>query len=267
VIAAGAPTGPLSGARILVTRPQHQADALCRALVAAGGIALRLPLLAIVAAADPAQLRRRLEAVRAADWWLFTSVNAVVPALQLLPPPWAANVAAVGAATAAALRAGGVDNVLSPRESFSGAALAALPELQDVGGRRCAIITGADGRDDLAQTLRDRGATVETVVLYRRETVAHDPADVARLIADCDAIVATSAQGLDRLLALLPPPLRKQLLGKQLVVPSPRVVEHALNIGFVAPPLLPDQITDAAFVSALAGWWQRRNVKADPPEP
>lgn len=246
--------GMLAGARILVTRPAHQAEELCAAIAAAGGVALRLPLFTIVPAAGDAALQQRLDAVRSADWWLFTSANAGATALRLSPPPWRARVAAVGPATAATLNAGGITDIVVPPADYSGAALAALPNFVDAAGREFAILTGEDGRSELADALRARGGHVTVVPLYRREPLAHAAETVATLIGSCDAIVVTSQQGLQRLLTLTPAHGRKELLRKPLLVPSPRVVEHAHTMGFLLPPLLPERMTDAAIVDALVRW-------------
>jgi len=250
--------GALAGARILVTRPAHQADGLCHAIAAAGGTALRLPLFAIMPAADDSELRQRLDAARGAAWWLFTSANAATAAITLLPPPWLPRVAAVGPATAAVLGAAGIQDIIVPPAEFSGAGLAALPEFADAAGRDCAIVTGEDGRTDLADALRARGGRVARVALYRRDVVTHAATAVVALIESCDAIVVTSLQSLERMYALTPAERRPALLQKPLLVPSPRVVEHARTMGFLTPPLLPDRVADAAFIDALAEWWCER---------
>lgn len=68
-------TASLSGVRVLVTRPAHQADALCRLIEAEGGTAIRLPLLTIEPRANLAEAQKLLAAGH--DLWIFTSVNAV----------------------------------------------------------------------------------------------------------------------------------------------------------------------------------------------
>jgi uroporphyrinogen-III synthase len=255
-----APRYGLAGARILVTRPAHQANALCRLIDVAGGSALRLPLFTIVPAATGDELRARLEAAQPADWWLFTSANAAHTAATLLPPPWKARVAAVGAATAEALRSGGVAEVLVPSARYSGAALLEQPEFASVRGQRFVIVTGEDGRAELGDGLRARGASVDILALYRRETRTHAPAHVAALVEACHAIVVTSAQGAEHLTGLMPAETRALLLRKQLAVPSSRVAQKVRELGFVAPPLMPDQVSDEAFVRVLADWWQARGT-------
>jgi uroporphyrinogen-III synthase len=97
----------LKGVRVLVTRPAHQAENLCRLIEAEGGTAVRLPLLTIEPGAHATEARRQLSAPR--DLWIFTSANAVRHALPWIGGAWPPRLAAIGPATAAALAAAGQD--------------------------------------------------------------------------------------------------------------------------------------------------------------
>ncbi len=248
----------LRGACILVTRPAHQATPLCRLIERAGGSALRLPLFEIIASAPDAVLSARLATALHADWWLFTSANAAHAAATLCPPPWRPAIAAVGAATAAALRSEGLTDVRVPESRYSGAALLELEAFQNPQGLRCVIVTGEEGRTELADTLAARGARVETVALYRRRAVAHAPDLVTTQLHACDAIVLTSGEGAMRLIEMTPDGSRNTLFRKTLLVPSTRVAEKVRELGFTVPPLLPEQIADPAMADALADWWRTR---------
>ena len=135
----------LAGLRVLVTRPAHQADSLCRMIEARGGKALRLPLLSIEPVTSAA-VERQLHAARGYDWWIFTSTNAVQQARRLLPADWPAQLAAVGAATAAALESAGRD-ITTPQGAYSSEALLALPQFQQVRGQNILLVTGEGGHD------------------------------------------------------------------------------------------------------------------------
>lgn len=252
----------LSGAFVAVTRPAAQAAALCAQIDALGGQALALPLLAIEALPATPELRGRFAAnARSAEWWIFTSANAVAAAAALLPPPWGPRIAAVGAATAAALRRLGVREVAVPGSEFSGAALAASSEFAAPEGRRIGILTGEDGRSgELATTLAARGAQVELLALYRRVPLQPSAQALHEAIVQCDVFVVTSAESLLHLhqlvLALEQPLLHAQLLQRTLLLPSPRVAELAVELGFTIPALLPERVSDEAFVRRLVLWWQ-----------
>lgn len=235
--------------RVLVTRPAHQADNLCRLIEARGGKATRLPLLSIVPVSQAGVPRRMLESARDWDWWIFTSVNAVQHARQLGVESWPANLAAVGPATAAALESSGLA-AATPLGAFSSEGLLELPQFTEVNGRRILIVTGEDGLAVLAPALRERGAQVEMAEVYRRVALPYDIERISETLRAIDAIVITSGQALDHLFKLTPEPMRKVLLQKQLVVPGPRVVEKASELGF-SVLITPEKMSDAGIVQAL----------------
>ena len=243
------PVPALTGRRILVTRPAHQADTLCRLIENHGGKALRLPLLSIVPATHGGGVRRLLESARGYDAWIFTSANAVQHARQLGVGDWPVQVAAVGAATAAALESRGC-TVITPVANFSSEGLLELPQFQQVQGQRLLIVTGAEGLQVLAPALRERGAEVDVAEVYRRVPLPYDGEHVAGHIRACHAVVMTSAQALQHLLRLTPEPEQPRLLRLKLVVPGSRMVEKAVELGFRSP-LTPETMSDAGMIQAL----------------
>lgn len=260
---------PLSGLRIIVTRPDLQAGTLCLLLEAQGAQAARLPLYAVEASGDDAATRATLDAHRDDAGWIFTSANAVRYAAEIdiadarWPPLYA-----IGAATAAALDAAGHPGAAVPEEPASSETLLALEGLQQIDGQRFLLITGENGRELIAPTLQARGATVDTLTLYRRRPVEHEAERIEAELAIADAIVITSGQTLDRLWTLTPEPMRPLLLALQLIVPSARIREQALALGFAAP-LLPEAVSDEAIVRCLCQWQAQRKPDSDmtPPDP
>jgi uroporphyrinogen-III synthase len=240
----------LNGLAVLVTRPAAQAEGLCQLIESAGGVALRLPLQAIAPVAEPAIAAAQLEACHDWNWWLFSSTNAVQEAAQLLPLPWP-RVAAVGAVTAAALRALGITEVLAPNSGDGARALLAHPVFSEVRGQRFALIAGENPLPELAETLAARGAIVASIAVYRRLLVPYPIAEVARMLTQAQIAIVPSGEALMQLFTLVPAHLRSLLLRLQLAVPSPRVVEKALQLGFGRTPLLPQRVTDAAYLEVL----------------
>ena len=163
--------GALAGRGILVTRPAHQAEGLCALIEAAGGRALRFPVLEIRPAADVAAVQAGLGRLAESDLAVFVSANAVNCTLDTLAPrPWPADVriAAVGAATARALEDRGLHVTHCPETGFTSEALLALPALRDMSGRRVLILRGDGGREQLRETLTARGAQVDYLEVYQR---------------------------------------------------------------------------------------------------
>jgi uroporphyrinogen-III synthase len=250
--------GPLAGLRVLVTRPAAQAAGIQDRLLAAGAEPQLLPLLRIVPSADPEAAAQQLREARGAAFWLFTSANAVQAAARLGPERWPPTLIAIGGGTAAALAKLGY-TALAP-EGADSETLLAWPRLQAVEGQELLIVTGEGGRGLLAQTLAERGARVRVARCYRREPVAHAPEAVAAALAAVDIALLTSGEALERLLALTPDAARARLLALPLVVPSARVVELARRLGFRAALLVPDAVSDAAYLACLLRWRQESTL-------
>ncbi len=223
----------LRGLSVLVTRPAHQADALCEAIEAAHGRPVCFPAMEILGPEEPAAVRAQLAGAARADLLIFVSANAVEHAFPLLPEtlPGDLRIAAVGRATARRLAEVGLEPDLLPARPDS-EGLLALPELTRVAGRRVIIVRGDGGRALLGDTLRARGAEVHHVTAYRRRRPRRDPANLiagwSRLV---DVAVATSNEILDNLMALLGPEGSSRLCRTDLLVVSERMAEHARNRG------------------------------------
>ncbi|WP_303903079.1 uroporphyrinogen-III synthase [Thiohalomonas denitrificans] len=246
--------GELKGLRVLVTRPAHQAENLCRLIAAAGGEPVAYPTLAITAPRDPEAARQALARVSTYDIVVFISPNAATFAFELLkkPLPQGPTVATVGKGTAAQLeRLGRVADLIA--EGGDSEALLAMPQLDDVSGCRVLIIRGEQGRERLADGLRRRGAAVDYANVYRRsmpETMPDiDPTAV-------DVVTATSFEALANLERLIGIERNETLHVLPLAVFHPRIAEKARDSGFRGPLVVAREPGDEALVAAIAAWAQ-----------
>ncbi|HXS51624.1 MAG TPA: uroporphyrinogen-III synthase [Usitatibacter sp.] len=225
-------SGRLDGLGVIVTRPRPAAEALAAALAEEGARAFVFPSLAIEAA--PLS-QRSLEALgRLADCTLaiFISANAVEHGLAAArragPWPPRARVAAVGEATAAALRNSGFEAVISPRERHDSEALLALPELRAVKGENIIVFRGEGGREFLREGLESHGAHVAYVECYRRARPSADPAPLlhAWQHGEVHAVNALSAETLENFVAMLGEGGEGLIEECTLVVPHPAIASH-----------------------------------------
>ena len=246
---------PLNGVSVLVTRPDHQADALCDLVESAGGKPIKLPMLEILPPQDEDAARRKLSLVEQYDWLIFTSMNAAQGALRLAPEniQWPDNLASIGSATAKMVRDVGIGDSIVPESGRSSEALLQHPQFFDVEGKRILIIKGEGGRDLLSRALLSRGASVDSVDVYRRVPAKIDPDHLEGLADEADVMVITSGESLEQL-ASLTKSGRSALYSMQLVVPSQRVVQMAEELGFICTPLVPKQISDQAILDELITW-------------
>lgn len=246
---------PLAGTHVLVTRPAHQAQPLCSRVEAAGGVALRMPLLEIHPPQNPEAARRELAGAGACDWAIFTSANAVAQALKLAPPRSGrpARMAAVGHATARMLSEACPDaDILVPAGGYSSEHLLDEPAFRAISGARVLLVKGEGGRRQLEETLMARGAEVRVAEVYRRRPAAISAERLDEILARADVAVITSAGALEHLVALAGrSETSARLRDLQLVVPSARVLKMALDWGFRHAPWVPARVSDADIVATL----------------
>jgi uroporphyrinogen III methyltransferase / synthase len=177
---------PLHGRRVVVTRARAQASGLATRLEALGADVVQAPTIRI----EP--LPFSAPDLAAYGTVVVTSANGV----ELLLPGdvrelHGVRVAAIGPATVAALRARGIAADVVPEEAVSESLLAALG---DVAGQRVLVATAEGARDVLPEGLRERGARVDVVPLYRTvpEPVAPEAVRGADLVTFTSSSTVTS---------------------------------------------------------------------------
>ena len=259
-------TDKLHGLRVLITRPAGQADHLHALVTAAGGRPVRLPAIEIHDTPEQERLQQALMQLERYDLAVFISVNAVEKTMEYCRflPNWPATVkvATVGARSAEVLEAFDLKVDLVPEHRFNSEALLALPELQDMTGRRVVIFRGNGGRDMLRDTLAARGAEVDYVEVYRRECPDVDPGSLLHLWEPgvLDVITITSNETLQNLFDMAGGGGQAGLRRIPLVVISQRQVALARQLGFEHAPMVAANAGDAAIVAALAAFAERRQA-------
>jgi uroporphyrinogen-III synthase len=163
---------PLKGRRILVTRARHQAGKLSEGLRALGAVPVEVPVLEIQPPESYEPLDAALGKIESYDWVIFTSgntVQAVAERAALLSVTMGKlarpQVAAVGAATAEAVRNIGLDVDFVPESYVAESLLEGLAG--QLAGKRVLLARAAVARDVIPDTLRVAGAVVDVVDAYR----------------------------------------------------------------------------------------------------
>lgn len=222
----------LEGLGVVITRPREPAEALAAALAREGARPIVFPTLAIEDLPPSAALEQALTLLPGAGLAIFVSAHAVERGLAAVRSrmnwPAGVPVAAVGEATAQALRNSGFAQVISPPERHDSDALLELAQLQAVRGADIVIFRGEGGRERLKQGLEARGARVHYAECYRRVRPASDP---AALLAAWDrgevqAVSALSGETLENFVALLGEAASPRLARAALVVPHEAVAAH-----------------------------------------
>jgi len=193
---------PLSGRRILVTRPRGQADELSGRIRELGGEAIEFPVMDIRPLTDESVIRETDAALKKLpdyDWILFTSVNGVEYFFQRLRhigldarALCGAKLAAVGPKTAEALRKRGLtaDTVAG---NFSQEGLLEALKSRLVPGQKALFPTVALARDDLLRKLTELGVDVTKVQVYENVPSYGSGAEIAELLKNKAVHIVTFA--------------------------------------------------------------------------
>jgi len=257
--------------RVVITRPQVQAEPWAAQLQQLDFRCEQLNLLAIDPLTDAEQARAIQNRIMDFDLYqkaIFVSQNAVRYGLEWLDRYWpqlplGIEYYAVGATTARALADEGlrvVDLAQSETGSMTSERLLEAPGLQSVAGEKILIFRGLGGRGHLAQILRERGAQVDYCELYQRQLPAAAAEQLERLLGDqlqwqsyTNVIALHSGESLQNLLRVterLPEPQAKILRGARILVPGERVADLARVAGF-GQLVCAENATDQAMSRAL----------------
>lgn len=247
---------------VVVTRPHGQADALVAGLHALGLQVQHCPLIDIVPINDDGgtgsqQLRSLFLNIDQCYAVISVSRNAAEIGLRWLDrywPQWPVGIhwLAVGPATADVLLAAQLP-VQQPVERFDSEGILALPCMaaEHVCGKKIMLWRGLDGRETMAQVLRERGATVIYAGLYHRPE--RTDTDWPQRLQHRPLLLLSSGQGL-AIVQQQVPDLAQRVAG--ILVPSERVAEMARAQGF-ATVLVASSACDDDTLASVAAWSQQ----------
>lgn len=246
----------LKNITVLVTRPGHQAGKFCRLIDENGGQAIAFPVIEIrpVKPKDEeiSALSDRIE------YLVFTSANAIFEGMlfirsYLSDQLASCRITAIGQATAKALEYEGMTPGLVPPSPFNSEALLALPEMQQVAGKRFLIVKGKGGRQLLGEELIARGAQVRYLDVYERIRPDRQT-DVLDELVNCPRVVIsiTSVEGLQNLFSIVTEKQAQWLRSDaRFLVAGKRVASKLEDFSVRLPPIVADDPTDDAMFRRL----------------
>jgi len=239
---------PLFGWQVLVPRTREQAGTLDADLRAHGAVPVEVPTICVEPPRTPQQMDKAIRGLVEGryEWVAFTSANALravrekVTELGLDARAMSGlKIAAVGEATADALRAWGIEPDLVPTGEQSAAGLVAefpgydrvLDPINRVLLPRADIAT-----DTLAAGLLEMGWEVDDVTAYRTVRAAPPPAPVREAIKSgrFDAVLFTSSSTVRNLVGIAGKPHATTVVACIGPQTARTAVEHGLTVSVVA---------------------------------
>jgi uroporphyrinogen-III synthase len=229
--------------KLLVTRPAAQAAEWVGWLRERGVQAQALPLIGIFAPPDVAPVHEAWAALTRRRLVVFVSPNAAEQFFAQRPPglAWPASTLAgsPGPGTSRVLRALGVPAacVVEPAADaaqFDSESLWQQLAPRDWHGASVLIVRGESGRDWLAETLREQGASIDFVTAYQRGAPLPDDAERGLLreavaLPQAYAWLFSSSESIAHLEALLP---QTDWQAAHALATHPRIAQRARDAGF-----------------------------------
>ncbi len=200
--------------KILITRSRKQSKSFADALERASFTPIFFPTIRIRPMDDLSALEKAIEYIRAYDWVIFSSVNAVDVFFNSFPlkektssrPLWGRaegggkpRIAAIGSKTAASLRSRGVDVDFVP-EKFVGESL--LEGLGDVADKYFLLPRAKVARDLLPREILSAGGIVHEIAIYETVQAKIDAEGLSALREGVDAVTFTSPSTVKNFIAL-----------------------------------------------------------------
>lgn len=254
---------PLHGKRVLITRPREQAGEFAGLLTERGATVVFIPTIEIVAPSSWGQLDDALATLSTYDALVFTSANAVQAFFRAIVERGrdssrstlaAKQFYAIGTKTAEALHSEGYTATVFP-EVTNANQLAATLATNPPRGKRFLFPRGNLGNEDLATTLRSKGAQVDDVIVY--ETVAPrnaDTASVRRALEGnaIDVVTFFSPSSVKNLLVMVP----QELLASKIIAVVGSTTEAAVQEFGLSAHIVAAKPTASDLVEAIVGYFR-----------
>ncbi len=227
---------PLFGQSILVTRPEHQAEALRDPLVDLGAEVLVQPAIEIGPPADPAPLDAALENLEQFDWIAFSSRNGVRYFLERLFQQGHdlrklghLQIAAIGPGTDQELAQYHLRADVLPQQYRAESLVEVLAS--EAPGKHFLLPRASRGRDVLPQGLTNAGGQVTEVIAYESTDIPRVTLEIERHLQSrggFDWVILTSSAIAKATAKLLP----EVLAEARLVSISPITSETVRQLGY-----------------------------------
>jgi uroporphyrinogen III methyltransferase / synthase len=190
-------TKPLFGKRIVLTRAQDQARDFSQLLAAYGAEPVEVPTIKIIPPASWQAIDDAITRLNIYQWLVFTSVNGVRPFMERLHMAGKdaralahLRLCAIGPRTSQQLEDYGLISDVIPAEYQAEGVIAALAHV-GICGSRILIPRAEVAREILPEQLRELGATVDVISVYRTIAPVIDVASLTHQLHEGRVAAAT----------------------------------------------------------------------------
>ncbi|MBP2628785.1 MAG: uroporphyrin-III C-methyltransferase [Firmicutes bacterium] len=253
----------LFGKTVLVTRAREQASALTTELEVLGAQCIEAPAIKLIPPESYGELDAAIEQLKTYNWLIFTSVNGVDYFFDRLHTGKRdsralcnVHIAAIGAQTAAKLKEYGILADIVPLEFRAEGIVEALTGRIEK-GMSVLIPRALVARDILPEKLREMGAKVDVVPVYRTLTGDTNGNMLAEKLKNCEIelVTFTSSSTVINLLNLLGSQGAELLKNAKVACIGPITANTCLEHG-ITPEIIAEEYTIKGMVRAIAQMYE-----------
>jgi uroporphyrinogen III methyltransferase/synthase len=245
----------LSDRQILITRARGQTEEFSRLLEAYGARVISFPTIEIMPPDDWYPFDNAIEKLETYDLVVFTSVNGVRFFTQRLKEKGTdlavlrrKKICAIGPRTQGELEEMGLTVQFRPPEYRAEGIVEGL-KTQGIRGKRILLPRAREARRVLPEALREAGALVDEVEVYRTVKPSKGKKTLAAILKKgIDVVVFTSSSTLHNFMGLLPD--KTALNGIKVAVIGPVTGATARDYG-LEPTIIPVEYTIPSLVEAI----------------
>lgn len=253
---------PLFGKTVIVTRARAQASDLTAKLEAEGAKVVEVPAIKIVPPADFAPLDEAVANIADYKWLILTSANGVEYFFNRMEVAGkdaralaGVKIAAIGSATAAALKGFGIKADLIP-SAYKAEELAEALEGEVKAGDKLLLARAKVAREVLPEKLRALGCEVDVVTAYETVADCENKEELVELLSSGEASVVTftSSSTVSNLIEALGED--KELLNKAALACIGPVTEATLNKAGFKSSINAEQYTIDGLMKAIKEFYK-----------
>ena len=256
---------PLFGKKIVVTRPEEQAQGLANMLTELGAWVHLFPTIKILPPKSWSEIDEAIAGLSRYDWVLFTSVNGVKYFFQRLRNARkdgrylsGIQIGVIGPVTGDALYEEGLIPDLLP-EKYSAEGIVEVLEKLPLSGKRFLLPRPVLARDYLPKKITGLGATVDVVEAYQTALPEYEDDRLGGFFQEgpIDMITFTSPSTVDNFLGLLKgKPAEKGISGAKIACIGPITAQRAAEKGLEVT-IVPDEYTIEGLFEAVVRFYKK----------
>ena len=256
---------PLFGKKIVITRPEDQAEEFIRKLSERGAKCLLFPTITILPPTTWRELDKAIKILSRYDWIIFTSVNGVKYFFQRLHFQKkdtrylkGSNIGAIGPGTAAALMNRGINPDMVPDQYWAEGVMEGLKGFL-LDRKRVLLPRPVIARDYIPKKLTELGAIVDVAEAYRTVKPDYSKHQLVMLLKNSaiDMITFTSPSTVDNFLALLKgQSILKEWSKAKVACIGPITAQRAAEKGLKVD-IVPDEYTVKALSESIIGYYTK----------